>query len=130
MPLDPSNPVDRIKAIVGNVNARFVLTSPTYRSTFEDAEKITVVVDASFTRERNVSSIPLVKVSPHSPASVLFTSASTGQPKGVVQVHDSVCNIGKAYGETLYVDHNSRVLQSARYMIRRQIRYTSSPQNM
>lgn len=121
MPLDPSNPIDRTKAVVGSVHARFVLTSPTYRSAFEDSEAKTVVVDSAFQRKGSTSSMPSVSVSPQSPAFVLFTSGSTGRPKGVIQEHASVCTISKAYGETLYVDHNSRVLQFARYAIRCQI---------
>lgn len=117
MPLDPSNPIDRTKAIFSSVKARFVLTSPTYTSTFKDSEVKIVVVDKSFERQGSMSSMPSVNVSPQSPAFVLFTSGSTGQPKGVLQEHASVCTISKAYGETLYVDHNSRVLQFARYVI-------------
>lgn len=125
MPLDPSNPIDRTNAIIGSVDAHFVLTSPSYRSTFEGSAARVVVVDDAFAREGRMSAMPSVEVSPRSPAFVLFTSGSTGQPKGVVQEHASVCTISKAYGETLYVDQDSRVLQFARYVNRfRSVRCT------
>ncbi|KAL9583702.1 MAG: hypothetical protein Q9203_004970, partial [Teloschistes exilis] len=115
VPLDPSNPLDRTKAIIKSVNARFVLTSSTHSHILESLGVKAIIVDERFKGAETALAVSVVKVSPRSPAFVLFTSGSTGQPKGVVQEHASVCTISKAYGETLHVDSNSRVLQFASY---------------
>ena len=75
-----------------------------------------MVVDNSFQYDRIMSSKPFVHVSPQSSTFVLFTFGSTGQPKNVIQEHASVCTMNKAYEKILFTDHNSRVLQFARYM--------------
>ncbi|KAL8777033.1 MAG: hypothetical protein Q9194_002784 [Teloschistes cf. exilis] len=97
VPLDPSNPLDRTKAIIKSVNARFVLTSSTHSHILESLGVKAIIVDERFKGAETALAVSVVKVSPRSPAFVLFTSGSTGQPKGVVQEHASL-RIRRRYG--------------------------------
>ena len=116
IPLDPSHPGDRLKAIIQKANAKFIIASPDTAHLFVDTAATVINVSLSLLEilPESVDS-PLPYIRPHSAAFVLFTSGSTGKPKGIVQEHASVCTSAIAHGRALHVSSTSRVLQYAAY---------------
>ena len=116
IPLDPSHPKDRLKAIIQKANAKIIVASPDTACLFEDTSAVVISVSPSLIETIPTSIIfPLPCIRPHNAAFVLFTSGSTGKPKGIVQEHASVCTSAVAHGRALHIDSSSRVLQYAAY---------------
>ncbi|MGW4521908.1 amino acid adenylation domain-containing protein [Amycolatopsis sp. NPDC004378] len=93
LPVDPDQPADRISAILADAGAALVLTSRALASPVPGALFVEDIVD---------SDTSLTPPSPANPAYVLYTSGSTGQPKGVVIPHSGLVNLFHSHRETLY----------------------------
>ncbi|KAI4105689.1 MAG: hypothetical protein L6R37_002588 [Teloschistes peruensis] len=116
VPLDPSHPKDRLKAIIDKTNAKIIVTSPETAQIFHDTPVSVVQVSSSSLKSTELSLDNLLpKVQPDQAAFVLFTSGSTGTPKGIVQEHASVCTSSLAHGRAMYVSSSSRVFQYAAF---------------
>lgn len=119
MPLDPSHPHSRRRALVKEVDASFMIVSPTTASSCAHMTSESVNLSDSF-----MSRLPrlinpamrLPKCSPQSAAYVFFTSGSTGKPKGVVLQHSAVCSSIKGHGTAYGLGPESRVLQFSNYI--------------
>ncbi|KAI1431433.1 acetyl-CoA synthetase-like protein [Xylaria sp. CBS 124048] len=109
VPIDMSLPKARKEAIVRISGARLILTSPNYGEELETSCDMHTI---ALNREPvAVTSALLTNVKPHQAAYILYTSGSTGQPKGVVLEHRSLASsfteLEKAWGWT----RGTRVLQ-------------------
>lgn len=93
LPLDPSYPSARLKALLADAGPGLIVTNSSYRAVAQElAQPATEVLnidelDAEIVPENLPSSL-----APDTLAYILFTSGSTGKPKGVCHTHRNVLN--------------------------------------
>ena len=89
--LDPTNPVARLKELCQTVNARLIMASKTLAKTAETLalEVDVVVMTDELTRATPVfyTHGPDIRAQPTNVAYAVFTSGTSGKPKGVVIEH-------------------------------------------
>ena len=115
VPLDPAHPVARLQGIVNDVKAKVVICSPQHEKLGQAISSQIVVVDRTFLDGLSVSSTPLPRCTANSAAYVIFTSGTTGKPKGTVVEHSAFSSGAAAHGLAMGMKASSRVLQFASY---------------
>lgn len=91
VPLDPAYPQDRIEAIIRDAKIRFILTEEKMHSIFSFYEG--TLLDPH-TEVPGLVTLP--QTSPNQLAYILYTSGTTGKPKGVMVERKSLANFAKA----------------------------------
>ncbi|UKZ78468.1 NRPS [Trichoderma virens FT-333] len=109
LPLDTKTPDYRMKAIISCIMGRkIILLGPETEAPADPGEieyvRISQVLDGA-SKNNDISSEPIGHISPSatSLAHVLFTSGSTGQPKGVMINHRGIVRLVKQSGIMTYV---------------------------
>ncbi|KAJ5165554.1 HC-toxin synthetase [Penicillium coprophilum] len=120
--LDPSSqPVHRMQGICMQVNATFVVCSRANASNFEHIPGMSaIILDREIMATMQSSKHPTLKHIGPVPSYedalyAVFTSGSTGQPKGIIIEHGGYATTALARQSVLGLHRGSRVLQFASY---------------
>ncbi|MCG1047197.1 amino acid adenylation domain-containing protein, partial [Mycetohabitans sp. B6] len=92
MPLNEQWPDSRLHTLLSEAHAPVVLTDRTLQARCDALSAHVIVVDADASLDDEPSDNPAVVCSPEQLAYLMYTSGSTGQPKGVAIVHRTVRN--------------------------------------
>ncbi|KAK4224364.1 putative peptide synthase [Podospora fimiseda] len=124
VPLDPAHPVDRLKEIVGDCEATFILCTPKFKDMCSQVVAAVVPADMAVVRKlaeadkegtASTEEPEIPQCDPSDPAYVIFTSGSTGKPKGTIVSHTAFCSGAAAHGPAMMMTPPFRFLQFASY---------------
>lgn len=118
VPLDPEAPIKRLEALISDVSAPLILAS---KSCFKKIASL-VAVDVLIINEDAITALPQnatlkrADTGPEDCSFIIFTSGTTGKPKGVEISHSAICSSADGYGESLKVGPGTRVFQFSSYI--------------
>lgn len=118
LPLDPDLPRDRLRYMLGDSHCTLVLTHGARESLVNnviDAAVVTCITVPELSEAHAPDDLNDrdARSQPEHLAYVLYTSGSTGQPKGVLVPHRALCNHASWFASQLGMTSQDRVLQQA-----------------
>ncbi|WP_224360429.1 non-ribosomal peptide synthetase/type I polyketide synthase [Hyalangium versicolor] len=113
VPLDPNHPAERVAFILSNSKASLLLTDARFlaRLTVPLAVRPLCIEQLGSTLAAYADTPPAAGAALRNAAYVLYTSGSTGQPRGVVVEHRSVVNLLHALQTAIYSRYAGRPLR-------------------
>jgi amino acid adenylation domain-containing protein len=115
---DPSHPIDRIQSLIQQTESTIILTSNRNAAIFSNTPDIKRVISVNSEFIGNLPALPDVpcpSVNPENACFVVFTSGTTGKPKGIILEHRNMRTCTTSMGPVLGFGPDTRALQFAAY---------------
>jgi non-ribosomal peptide synthase protein (TIGR01720 family) len=116
VPLDHTHPEGRLQHFIDDVQAKLVLCSQQSYEKIAGVAKRALVVDRGTVDRLDKAPTLLPIISPDNVAYSIFTSGTTGRPKGTLIEHGAFCTSAVEHSKAMYMRSDSRVFQFASYV--------------
>lgn len=114
--INAKSPPAYLSDVVKRTRARIMLTMPEFEGEFSGYVQHTVPLSRAFLEALpRHESPPVTDVRPDNACLVLFTSGSTGEPKGIVQTHQAYATSIADYARRLRLGPHTRFFQADDY---------------
>lgn len=117
VPLSPDHPSSRHRQIVQDCNASIALSSPQYEARMADIVGKVIRISETTIRQLPTHQAQVtLRATPENICYVMYTSGSTGVPKGVTIEHRAIATSSAAMCKSLNIKPSSRVFQFASFV--------------
>jgi non-ribosomal peptide synthetase component F len=110
--LDPSYPVERLRQVTSILTPHLAISSHIHQESCRKLVPDTIVLGPDTVRtSKKMVNPPTVVVRSSDPICAIFTSGTTGKPKGAILSHRSYVSSNMQHAKTLSMDSTTRMLQ-------------------